>query len=480
MRLSDLTDGGRSADDLDIAGLTADSRKVRPGWLFAALSDDAARRDAFIADAGRRGAAAVLAEPGARDAACSANLPLVAVREPRRRYAHVAARFHAAQPRMIAAVTGTDGKTSVAAFTKQMWRALGHRAASLGTLGLDAGDAAVEDACGARLTTPDAGDLHRVLAELAGAGIDRLALEASSHGLAQHRLDGARLSAAAFTTFGRDHLDYHGTEDAYFAAKARLFAELLPRGATAALNRAAPRFADLLAVCRDRGHRVLTYGAGGDVSLAGRDGAALSLDALGARYRATTSLVGDFQTDNLLCALALAIGCGADPARAVEATAAVEAAPGRMQRVAVRGGAEIFVDYAHTPDALRAALAALYPRARGALVVVFGCGGDRDRGKRPQMGAVAARLADRAAVTDDNPRTEDAAAIRAEVLEGCPHAEEIGDREEAIAWAIHGLRAGDILLIAGKGHETGQTVGDKTLPFDDAEVARRIAGGGAP
>ena len=482
MRLSDLMndDRARGSGGLEIAGLAADSRRVRPGWLFAAVSDDAARRDAFIADAGRRGAVAVLAQPGARDAARGAGLPLVAVREPRRRYAHIAARFHDAQPRTVAAVTGTNGKTSVAVFARQIWRALGHRAASLGTLGLDAGDVAVAGVCGRQLTTPDAGDLHRLLAEAARAGVDRIALEASSHGLAQHRLDGVRLSAAAFTTFGRDHLDYHGTEDAYFAAKARLFAELLPRGATAALNRGATRFADLLNICRGRGHRIVTFGAGGDVRLAGRDGSTLSLDVFGARYSAPTSLVGGFQIDNLLCALALVTGCGADPARAAEATAAVEGAPGRLQRVAVRDGAEIYVDYAHTPDALRAALTALRPRVRGALAVVFGCGGDRDRGKRPQMGAAAARLADRVVITDDNPRSEDAAAIRAEARAGCPSAEEIGDREEAIAAAIGGLRPGDVLLIAGKGHETGQIVGDTTLPFDDAAAARRIVGEAAP
>ena len=480
MRLSDLTGEGGACGSggLEIAGLAADSRKVRPGCLFAAMSDDVARRDAFIADAARRGAVAVMAAPDARAAARGAGLPLVAAREPRRRYAHIAARFHAAQPRTVVAVTGTNGKTSVAVFARQIWRALGHRAASLGTLGLDAGDAggAGFGACGPQLTTPDAGDLHRLLAELSRAGVDRLALEASSHGLAQHRLDGVRLSAAAFTTFGRDHLDYHGTEEAYFAAKARLFAELLPSGATAVLNRGAARFAELLDICRGRGRRTVTCGAGGDIRLADRDGPTLFFDVFGARYSAPTSLVGGFQIDNLLCALALVTACGADPARAAEATAAVEAAPGRMQRVAVRDGAEIYVDYAHTPDALRAALAALRPRVRGGLAVVFGCGGDRDRGKRPQMGAAAARLADRIVITDDNPRSEDAAAIRAEARAGCPSAEEIGDREDAIAAAIDGLKPGDVLLIAGKGHETGQIVGDTTLPFDDAAVARRIVG----
>ena len=472
---------GRTHGDPEITGLTADSRTVAPGYLFAALAGG--RRDGarFIADAARRGARAVLAEPDARAAARAAGLAFVAADNPRRRYACLAARFHAAQPRIVAAVTGTNGKTSVVRFARQIWTALGRRAASLGTLGLEApGLAAPPGLRGAALTTPDPADLHRALAALAGAGFDRLALEASSHGLAQHRLDGVRLAAAAFTTFGRDHLDYHRTEADYFAAKARLFAELLPPDGAAVLCAEMPRFADLQRICRARGHRVATYGRRtGDVRLAARDGESLAVEAFGAAFTVATPLVGGFQAENLLGALALVVACGADPADAAAAAEAVEGVPGRLQRVATTAvGAAVYVDYAHTPDALRAVLAALRPYVAGTLALTFGCGGDRDPGKRPEMGAVAARGADRVVVTDDNPRGEDPAAIRAAVRAACPTAVEIGDRATAIATAMADLGPGDALLIAGKGHETGQIVGDTVRPFDDAAVARALAARG--
>lgn len=481
MRLTDLLSEGRGAagadGNLKITGLTADSRAVKPGYLFAALAGSRHDGARFIADAAGRGARAVLAAPAARAAARAARLAFVAADNPRQRYARMAARFHPAQPGTVAAVTGTNGKTSVVRFVRRIWEALGHRAASLGTLGLDAPDLGR----GGGLTTPDPVDLHRTLASAAEAGIGHLALEASSHGLAQHRIDGVRLSAAVFTTFGRDHLDYHGTEAAYFAAKARLFAELLPSGAAAVLNADAARFDDLRRICRARGHRVTTYGGDGDVRLAGYDGARLSVAAFGKPVAVRTPLIGDFQVQNLMGALALAVACGADPADAAAACAEVDGVPGRLQRVVQRAdGAAIYVDYAHTPDALQAVLAALRPHVAGRLALVFGCGGDRDPGKRAGMGAIAARLADRVTVTDDNPRGEDPAAIRAAVRAACPAAADIGDRERAIAAAIDDLGPGDALLIAGKGHETGQIVGDAVRPFDDAAVARAIVSGRTP
>ncbi len=481
MRLTDLMDGGLTSPPAcgnpEITGLTADSRAVEPGYLFAALQgsrDDGVR---FIADAAGRGARAVLAPPGTRAAACAAGLAFVAADNPRRAYARMAARFHAEQPRTVVAVTGTDGKTSVVWFARQLWQTLGHRAASLGTLGLDAPGFMRPGS----LTTPDPAELHRILAAVAVTGIDHMAIEASSHGLAQHRLDGVRLDAAAFTTLGRDHLDYHRTADVYFAAKARLFAELLPAGAVAALNTGLQRFDDLRQICRARRHRVVTYGRGGDMRLASQDGRVLAIEAFGETYTVATALGGGFQVENLLAALTLVIGCGADPQAAMAAAGAVEGPPGRLQRVATSpGGAAVYVDYAHTPDALCAVLAALRPRVSGAIVLVFGCGGDRDPGKRPRMGAVAADRADRVFVTDDNPRGEDPAAIRAAIRAACPGAVEIGDRERAIAAAFESLGPDDVLLIAGKGHETGQIVGDIVRPFDDAAVARRVAAGGAP
>ena len=469
--------GPDARGDLEISGLAADSRAVGAGYLFAALPGSRLDGTRFVSDAARRGAAAVLGPPSARGAALAAGAAFVASGNPRRVYARCAARLHPGQPRRVAAVTGTNGKTSVVWFARQIWQALGHRAASLGTLGLQAqGLDSCAKAKGGLLTTPDAADLHRALAALAADGIDHLAIEASSHGLDQHRIDGVRLSAAVFTSFGRDHLDYHGTEDAYFAAKARLFAELLPPRGLAVLHSGAARLPELLRICREREHRVLTYGRDGDVRLAARRGAALIVDALGESHDFATPLIGGFHEMNLLAAITLAIGSGADPAAAVAAGAAVEAAPGRLQRIATcAGGPAIYVDYAHTPDALRAALAALRPHVRGDLAVVFGCGGDRDAGKRPRMGEIAARYADRVVVTDDNPRTEDPAAIRAAVRAACPAADDIGDRARAIAAALDALGAGDALLIAGKGHETGQIVGDTIRPFDDAKVARALA-----
>jgi UDP-N-acetylmuramoyl-L-alanyl-D-glutamate--2,6-diaminopimelate ligase len=464
-----------SLAQVEILGLTADSRRVRSGYLFAALPGTRIDGTHFIPDAVARGAVAVLADPKTHIA--RPGVALVVDANPRRRLALMAARFYGRQPRTIAAVTGTSGKTSVAWFARQIWSGLGFKAASLGTLGLSADGFEAH----AGLTTPDPVELHKDLAELAQAGIDHLALEASSHGLDQYRLDGVEIGVAGFTNLGRDHLDYHPTISAYFAAKRRLFSDVMAPGGVAVLNADAPEFAELANVARAKRHRILSYGArGDDLRLEGVEAEAarqtIHFAAGGKRYDVSVPLVGAFQAHNLLCALGLVIGAGDDAAQAVAALAHIKGVPGRMQRVAsLANGAAVFVDYAHKPEALETMLTALRPYAKGELVLVFGCGGDRDKGKRPEMGVIAHRLADRVIVTDDNPRNEDPAEIRRQILLGCPDAEEIGDRAAAIEAALRGLGPGDLLVIAGKGHETGQIFHDSVLPFDDAEVARTFA-----
>jgi UDP-N-acetylmuramoyl-L-alanyl-D-glutamate--2,6-diaminopimelate ligase len=472
-------------DEVDITGLTADSRKARPGFLFAALPGTRANGRDFIKDALARGVAAVLVP---RDFDCEAafpsrDIPFVTDENPRRRFALMAARFFAAQPETIAAVTGTNGKTSVAAFTRQIWERLGHRAASLGTLGLIAPGVERPGA----LTTPDPVTLHQTLADLAGDGVDHLAFEASSHGLDQYRLDGVRVRAAAFTNLSRDHLDYHRDMDAYLKSKMRLFGEIMAPPGVAVLNADAPEFESLASLCRARGHRILGYGQGGaDIRLVSRApalrGQRLEIRVSGRSFSVNLPLAGDFQAMNALCALGLVIATGGDPEAAAAALETLTGAPGRMELVASHpNGASVFVDYAHTPDALEKVLVALRPHTRGKLVVAFGCGGDRDKGKRPIMGALAAKLSDLVFVTDDNPRTEAAAAIRREILAGArsgpSEVREIGDRRQAIHAAVGELGPDDVLVIAGKGHERGQIVGAEVLPFDDAEVARAAVAG---
>jgi UDP-N-acetylmuramoyl-L-alanyl-D-glutamate--2,6-diaminopimelate ligase len=465
---------GSAWQNVEITGLTTDSRTVAPGMLFAALPGSKVDGAAFVPEALARGAAAVLADASLQGGALG--VPLILDPQPRRRLALLAARFYQKQPRCVVAVTGTNGKTSVVGFARQLWSALGRPAASLGTLGLE-GPAGLGAAA---LTTPDPILLHRLLAELADAGVDHLALEASSHGLDQRRLDGVRIQAAAFTNLSRDHFDYHGDLDHYLAAKQRLFGELLAAEGTAVLNADQPQFGQLAEVCRARGIAVLDYGFQAkrlrlldQAALAYGQVLTVALD--GRRERIETPLVGGFQAANLLAALGLVLATGAEPAAVLAHLAALRAPRGRLQQVGTHPcGAPVFVDYAHAPDALEQVLRALRPHTTGRLVVVFGCGGDRDRGKRPIMGQIAAELADRAFVTDDNPRSEDPAAIRRAVLEGCPGGIEIGDRRTAIRTALAGLEAGDLLVIAGKGHETGQIVGDRVLPFDD--VAEATAG----
>ena len=472
MRLSELIPRS-AADDVEIAGLASDSRDVKPSFLFAALPGTRASGVDFIPDAVARGAVAVLA-PDGTEPGLARGASLVTDPNPRHRLAVAAARYYGAQPAVVACITGTNGKTSVADFTRQIWRASGPKAASLGTLG-----ARVDgEQRPLRHTTPDPIALHRVLAELAAEGIDHLALEASSHGLAQHRLDGVRVKAAAFTTFSRDHMDYHADPDAYFATKARLFEQVMPAEGTAVLNADDARVARLAERCRARGQRVLTYGSvGADLRLLARHdtevGQDLSVAVLGTVHDIALPLPGAFQAHNALAALGLALATGVDAADALHAFRALDGVPGRLQPIAGHpAGAAVFVDYAHTPDALAAALRAVRPLAPRTLIAVFGCGGERDVGKRREMGEVAARLADRVIVTDDNPRREDPALIRRAVLDACPGAVEVGDRSRAIRTAIEGLGAGDGLLIAGKGHEREQIVGNRAIAFDDADVAR--------
>jgi UDP-N-acetylmuramoyl-L-alanyl-D-glutamate--2,6-diaminopimelate ligase len=474
-------------NDPEIVGLTADSRDVQPGFLFAALPGTRQDGRGFAADAIARGALAVLTDepaalalpPEERDRVCIVTDP-----NPHRRLALMAARFHGRQPRTIAAVTGTNGKTSVVHFTREIWTALGHPAASLGTLGIVT---AAEHRPGA-LTTPDPVALHRDLAGLAEQGIDHVAIEASSHGLNQFRLDGMSVAAAAFTNLTRDHFDYHGNMANYRAAKDRLFTALLMPGGSAVLNRDSAEFSRLEGLCGgDGGHPVISYGGhpAADLRIVAREPRAdsqfLVLDLFGRRHELVLPLAGEFQAMNALAALGLAIATGSPVAAATAALAGLTGVPGRLQFVARQevGGA-IVVDYAHTPDALATVLTALRPHARRRLAVLFGCGGDRDAGKRPLMGEVATRLADRVYVTDDNPRTEPPAEIRRAILATAPNAIEIGDRREAIAMAIAELELGDVLVIAGKGHETGQIIGTETYPFDDAAIAREFASEARP
>ncbi len=482
MQLVDLVTGEEEAVDglkdqgkTEITGLTCDSRKVRPGFLFAAFPGGKADGREFIPEAIGRGASAVLAPPGTRLHPPSQPACLVTAENPRRVFALMAARFYQFQPKTIAAVTGTNGKTSVVTFLRQIWTRLGHQAASLGTLGITAPQMEIAGS----LTTPDAVDLHWHLSELARAGVDHLAMEASSHGLSQYRLDGVRVAAAAFTNLSRDHLDYHGSMEDYGAAKLRLFTELAADGGAAVIN-ADDSWADaFILAAAGRGLRTLTFGTSGkDLRLEKAElqpeGQALHVEILGRKRVIDLPLVGAFQGSNALCALGLAIGCGADPEAAADALEHLGGVRGRLELCARHpNGAPIFVDYAHTPDALETVLETLRPHVSGRLAVVFGCGGDRDAGKRPQMGRIAADLADVVFVTDDNPRTEKADAIRRQIMIACPGATEIGNRNEAIHAAVSQLAAADLLLVAGKGHETGQIVGTEILPFDDAEAVRR-------
>ncbi len=469
----------RDVAGLDIAGITADSRQVVPGDLFAALPGAKADGRTFIADAVARGAVAVLAQDGTEWPAGVPPRPLLLDAEPRRRLAQMAAVLAGPQPETVVAVTGTNGKTSTVEFLRQIWTAGGRRAAALGTLGVIAPGFDP----GPGLTTPDPVSLAEILAGLARTGIRHAAMEASSHGLDQFRLDGVRLAAAAFTNLTRDHLDYHGTLEAYREAKLRLFDTLLPAGAPAIAHADMDRetLAALRSIATRRKLDLRTVGEAGEhwrlIGATPRpDGQDLLIEAGSVRRTVKLPLPGRFQADNALLAAALAEALGErDPLARLSALTGVR---GRLELAArLPNGAAVYVDYAHTPDALERLLTALRPHTTGRLQVVFGAGGDRDRGKRPLMGAAASRLADVAIVTDDNPRSEDPAAIRAAVLAACPGGMEIGDRTSAIAAGLNGLAPGDVLVVAGKGHEQGQMIAGKVIPYDDVAVVQSLAGG---
>lgn len=469
----------QAVSGLDLAGVTADSRQVVPGDLFAALPGTNADGRAFIADAVRRGAIAVLAPP---DTAWPDDVPirpLILDPQPRRRLAQIAAVLAGPQPETVVAVTGTNGKTSTVEFLRQLWSLDHRKAASLGTLGVVA--AGFE--AGPGLTTPDPVMLAETLAGLRRSGVTCAAVEASSHGLDQFRLDGVRFAAAGFTNLTRDHLDYHRTETAYRAAKLRLFADLLPGGAPAVVNADMDRvtLAALREVAARRKLDLRSVGKTGEMIRLLRvtprpDGQVVTIEMGGRRRDIPLPLPGRFQADNALMAAALAMMLGQEAA--LDHLAALTGVRGRMELAArLPNGAAVYVDYAHTPDALERLLRALRPHTEGRLQVVFGAGGDRDRGKRPLMGKAASRWADAVIVTDDNPRGEDPAAIRAVILAACPGAREVGDRAHAIAAGLNALGPGDVLAVAGKGHEQGQTIGADVVPFDDVVVVRSLVGG---
>ena len=459
-----------------VTGIAVDSRAVKEGYLFAAMPGSRVHGGEFIQYALRMGASAVLTDSeGARlaaDVLADSDAALVISDAPREALSRAAALWFGPHPATMVAVTGTNGKTSVATFVRQIWIELELSAVNLGTTG-------VEGAWTAPLahTTPEPITLHRTLAAATAEGITHAAMEASSHGLDQRRLDGVNLSAAGFTNFTQDHLDYHETFEAYFDAKAGLFARVLPEDGTAVINIDDPRGVDMAAIAKARGCPVITVGRdGGDLRLTAQrfdaTGQDLRFDWRGKSFQKRLNLIGGFQAENVLLAAGLVIACGADPAAVFDTLPHLTTVRGRMQLAATRdNGAAVFVDYAHTPDAVATALAAMRPHVMGRLVAIVGAGGDRDAGKRPLMGQAAAQTADQVIITDDNPRSEDPATIRAAVLEGAPEATEVGDRAEAILRGVDMLGPGDALLIAGKGHETGQTVGDDVLPFDDVEQA---------
>ncbi|MBS9716885.1 UDP-N-acetylmuramoyl-L-alanyl-D-glutamate--2,6-diaminopimelate ligase [Pseudohalocynthiibacter aestuariivivens] len=464
--------------DVRVTGLSVDSRNVKAGHLFAALPGTKFHGGEFIQFALRMGAGSILTDRAGADIAkvelsATPDVPVVLAEDPRQTLAYASALWFGAQPEVMVAATGTNGKTSVATFTRQIWELMGIAAANLGTTG-------VEGAFKAPLahTTPEPITLHRLLAEMAGAGVTHAAMEASSHGLAQRRLDGVQLAAAAFTNFTQDHLDYHASFEEYFGAKVGLFSRVLSEDGTAVINIDDPKGETVVEIARARGQRVITVGRSrtADLLILGQrydpTGQELLFEWEGTSRQVRLALVGGFQAENVLAAAGLVIGTGSDASEVFDTLQELQTVTGRMQLAATReNGAPVYVDYSHTPDAVATALNALRPHVMGRLIVVLGAGGDRDTSKRVLMGQAAAENADVVFVTDDNPRSEDPSAIRAMVMSGCPQAKEVGDRAEAILRGVDALGPGDALLIAGKGHETGQVVGDDVLPFNDVEQA---------
>jgi UDP-N-acetylmuramoyl-L-alanyl-D-glutamate--2,6-diaminopimelate ligase len=470
LKLSDLVD---VADDSQVTGFAIDHRKVTKGNVFGAFKGAVFDGEDFIPAAVERGAVAVVARPEANvDRAVH-----LSDEQPRRLFAEMAAKYFGPYPDTVVAVTGTNGKTSTVEMTRQIWRMLGHRSASIGTLGVTTSDDQVKTG----LTTPDIVTFLSNVAGLERMGISHVAYEASSHGLDQYRAEGVPLAAAAFTNFSRDHLDYHPSMDAYFEAKMRLFDEVIEPGKAAVIWTDDPKSGEVIERAKRRGLEVLTVGRKGEtVKLVEQVptplGQTLVLEHGGKQERLALPLIGAYQASNVMTAAALVLATGGEWRDIFSAMGRVAPVRGRLERAVIsRAGAPVYVDYAHTPDALEAAIQALKPHVEGKLIIVFGAGGDRDQGKRAPMGEVATRLADVVIVTDDNPRSEDPARIRADIMAGAPGATEVAGRREAIARALEIAEAGDIVLLAGKGHETGQIVGDRVLPFDDALVARECA-----
>jgi len=457
----------------EFSGITSDSRKVKPGYLFAALTGSKTDGAKFVKDAVTRGAVAVLGAPAMASEVAALGVRFIADENPRAGLARYAAAFFPGQPDIVAAITGTKGKSSIVAFLREIWTALGKPAASLGTVGVTGPKGSVP----LSHTTPDPVEIHELLSKLKQDGVDHLAIEASSHGLDQHRLDGVTVSACGFTNITRDHMDYHPTFEDYLGAKLRLFTEVVKDGGVAVVNADAAHAERFIEAAKARGLKLITVGRKGDTihldRREDRGGAqALTLHYGGKIFYVELPQAGEFQASNALVAAGLAIGLGSDAAKVFKALEDLKGAPGRMEKVAfAKSGAPIYVDYAHTPDSLEKILEALRPHTAGKLHVVFGCGGDRDKGKRPLMGAVAVKLADDVIVTDDNPRSEDPAVIRSEIMAAAKGAREIGDRAQAIDTAVKALGTGDVLVIAGKGHETGQYVKGEVHPFSDREQA---------
>ncbi len=470
MRLGALTG---SDDESPVTGFAIDHRKVAPGTVFGAFPGTRFNGEDFIPAAVGAGAVAVVSRPEA----AVAGAVHIAAEEPRREFARLAAKFFKPFPEVVVAVTGTNGKTSNVELCRQLWRMAGHPSASIGTLGVTTAD----DQVTTGLTTPDIVTFLSNMAGLERMGISHAAFEASSHGLAQFRTEGLPVRAAAFTNFSRDHLDYHGTMEEYFEAKMRLFSEVVEPDGTAIVWTDDAKSDEVVRRCRERGLEVMTVGRRGEaLKLVSREpsqlGQKLVVDAGGRAHKVDLALIGAYQAANALTAAALVIATGGEIDRTLSDLARLQPVRGRLERAVIaRTGAPVYVDYAHTPDAIEAAIEALRPHARDRLIIVLGAGGDRDSGKRSEMGAVAARLADRVIVTDDNPRTEDPAIIRAAVMSGAPGALEVPGRREAIEAAVAEAGEGDLILLAGKGHEQGQIVGDKVLPFDDVTVARECA-----
>jgi UDP-N-acetylmuramoyl-L-alanyl-D-glutamate--2,6-diaminopimelate ligase len=470
MLLGDLAD---TISDSEVTGFALDHRKVAPGNVFGAFRGARFNGEDFIAEAVRRGASAVVARPEAKVEV----VPHLVAEEPRKLFAELAARFFAPYPDTIVAVTGTNGKTSTVELTRQLWRMAGHRSASIGTLGVTTADDQVKTG----LTTPDIVTFLSNMAGMERMGISHVAYEASSHGLDQYRAGGVPVKAAAFTNFSRDHLDYHPSMDAYFATKMRLFDEVIADDGTAVVWTGDAKSPEVIEHAKRRGLKLMTVGPGAEtIELVSRQstplGQQLILRHAGKEHKLSLPLIGAYQMNNVLTAAGLVLATGGDWATTLSGMGRVSPVRGRLERAVIsRAGAPVYVDYAHTPDAIQAAIEALRPHVEGRLITVLGAGGDRDHGKRPEMGAVAARLSDVVIVTDDNPRSEKPGAIRAAVLVGAPEATEIGDRRSAICEAVAVAKAGDIVLVAGKGHEQGQIIGDQVLPFDDVTVARECA-----